>query len=184
MDIDVLGKAAEATKVVAYGVKADQFGARTPCSEFDVRALLGHLIDVAGMSQRAAVKAEPRDVPFHGDDPAEEFGRRIDKAVHDWRRPEALRGTTTMGVPDLPAEMAATMTLTDLVIHGWDLARATDQPYECPPEVAEPVRAFIERMAPTGRGYGIFAAEVDVPADATPLDRALALSGRNPDWTG
>ena len=177
-------EAANAAKVVVSGVRADQFGAPTPCTEFDVRALLGHLIDMAAMSQQAAVKAaEPQIPPFTGDDPAGEFGRRIDAAVRDWGGPEAMEGSTTMGLPDMPAEMAATMTLVDLVMHGWDLASATGQRLACEPAAAATVLAFLEKMGDTGRGFGIFAAVVPVPPDAPDLDRALALSGRDPSWT-
>jgi uncharacterized protein (TIGR03086 family) len=183
MDAQMLARAAEAAKVVAYGVRAEQLDDPTPCPEYDVRALLGHLMDVAAMSRQAAMKAEDGPPPpFTGDDPAEEFGRRIDRAVHDWRRPEAFEGTTAMGAPDLPAEMAAQMTAVDLVVHGWDLARATGQELGCEPDVAAEVLAFMEKMGDMGREYGAFGPAVPVPPDAPTLDRALGLSGRDPSW--
>jgi uncharacterized protein (TIGR03086 family) len=72
--------------------------------------------------------------------------------------------------------------LGELVIHGWDLAMATGQAFPCPPDAAEATRRVLADMAPMGRSYGIFAAEVPVPESASALDRALALSGREPAW--
>jgi uncharacterized protein (TIGR03086 family) len=70
----------------------------------------------------------------------------------------------------------------DLVLHGWDLARATGQRFTCAPEVAEQTRVFLAGFAGQGRAMGLFAAPVPVGADASPLARALALSGRDPAW--
>jgi uncharacterized protein (TIGR03086 family) len=70
----------------------------------------------------------------------------------------------------------------DLVLHGWDLARATGQTLHCSAEDAEQTGRFLDGFAEQGRGMGLFAAPVPVPADAPPLVRALALSGRDPLW--
>ena len=70
----------------------------------------------------------------------------------------------------------------DLVLHGWDLARATGQAVRCSAEAAEQTGRFLDGFAEQGHRMGLFAAPAPVAADAPPLDRALARSGRNPVW--
>ena len=89
---------------------------------------------------------------------------------------------TSAGGVEMPAAEIAVVTLDELVIHGWDLARSTGQPYE--PDPAD-VAAILgssrlsarrrARRASSGRPF-------PVPDDAPPFDRALGLSGRDPAW--
>ena len=70
-------------------------------------------------------------------------------------------------------------------MHGWDLAIATGQDYTCPPELADAARQFVQgavEQNPRGNP-GLFAAPVKVPGEASPLDRLLGLTGRDPSWT-
>jgi uncharacterized protein (TIGR03086 family) len=71
--------------------------------------------------------------------------------------------------------------LTEVVIHGWDLARATGQPYDVDPDIAEAVLAYVAQVAAQGPVEGLFGAAVPVADDAPVLDRIIALSGRDPD---
>jgi uncharacterized protein (TIGR03086 family) len=93
---------------------------------------------------------------------------------------------TRAGGIDLPGEVAAVVALEELVLHGWDLARATGQPYECDDRALDAVGGFVLQFAGPdqadlrGDAYG---APVELPASASHLDRVVALSGRNPSWT-
>ncbi|GAB1694669.1 hypothetical protein KRM28CT15_64720 [Krasilnikovia sp. M28-CT-15] len=88
-----------------------------------------------------------------------------------------------MGDMEMPAPMIASMLTSDLVIHGWDLARAAGQDYQCDDDVAELAHRFVVDMGEQGRQMGIYAAPLSV-ADGVPVfDKALALSGRDPHWT-
>ena len=84
----------------------------------------------------------------------------------------------------MPARTVGTMALGDLTLHGWDLARATGQPYEADPAVVETLSAEYRVLAPQAHALGMMAAPVAVPGDATPFERLLGLSGRDPRWTG
>ena len=53
----------------------------------------------------------------------------------------------------------------------------------CPPDVADAVYAGVEEFAVMGREYKIYGEPVPVPDSAPTLDRALALSGRDPGWS-
>ena len=84
----------------------------------------------------------------------------------------------------LPAAMAGKIALNELVIHGWDVARASQQPFACDPRALHTFMEFVSMMSTEGGGReGLFGPVVDVPADAPLLDRVIGLSGRNPSWT-
>jgi uncharacterized protein (TIGR03086 family) len=85
----------------------------------------------------------------------------------------------------LPAAWAGRVTLNEVLVHGWDLAVATGQPYA--PD-AGAVEACVEyahefaAAAPEGRD-SIYGPVVPVPATAPAMDRLLGLTGRDPGWT-
>ena len=83
----------------------------------------------------------------------------------------------------MPAAAIGSMMTSEFVLHGWDVARATGQSFTVPEPLATTALAGVEAIAGMGRDGGWFAAEVEVPQDAPTLDRALALSGRDPAWT-
>ncbi|GAA0257709.1 TIGR03086 family metal-binding protein [Cryptosporangium japonicum] len=178
----LITQAVEPTRTVVRTIRDEQLGAPTPCREFDVLALLNHLLQWAPALIGAARKVETAPV----EPPADwrrELDARFDELVAGWSTPEAWEGTTRMGGPtDFPAPMIGGMVLTELVVHGWDLARATGQSPTWPDEVLRPLVSEAQGMAEQGRQLGIFGPEVPVPADAPPLMRILGLSGRDPGW--
>jgi uncharacterized protein (TIGR03086 family) len=86
----------------------------------------------------------------------------------------------------LPAPQMAVVALDELVLHGWDLARSTGQPFTCTPANTAAVLEFTHASAQpewaAGRD-GLFGPVVDVPADAPAFDRALGFAGRDPAWS-
>jgi uncharacterized protein (TIGR03086 family) len=72
--------------------------------------------------------------------------------------------------------------LTEVVVHGWDVARSTGQDYDVDDDVAEALLAHIASFAAEGPVEGLFGPAVAVSDDARPFDRAIALSGRDPRW--
>ena len=91
---------------------------------------------------------------------------------------------TQAGGIDLPGEVAGLVALDELVVHGWDVARASGQPYSHDPETLEAVHGFVSQFASDGRrDNGLFGPPVDVAADAPLLDRVIGLTGRDPAWT-
>ncbi|HET6707946.1 TIGR03086 family metal-binding protein, partial [Amycolatopsis sp.] len=80
--------------------------------------------------------------------------------------------------------IAAHMHLVDTVAHGWDLARTLDLPYEPDAEAVDIATKLAERIPDEGREQnGSFAPTVELPGDASELDRFLALLGRDPAWS-
>jgi uncharacterized protein (TIGR03086 family) len=85
----------------------------------------------------------------------------------------------------MPGEVMGVVALDELVLHGWDLARATAQPYEVDPVSAEAVLEFVAESARPEQAHlreGLFGPVVPVPPDAPVFDRALGLAGRDPAW--
>ena len=106
----------------------------------------------------------------------------IGQAVAD----DAAGQMVTMTSSRMAGDGVLGMALGEYIVHGWDLARATGREYEVPEAAVTPAHEFLLGMvAPEYRGpdSGFFDAEVEVPADASPLDRLLGFAGRDPGWS-
>jgi uncharacterized protein (TIGR03086 family) len=178
--------AAEAARVVvgAAGTALDQ---KTPCPDWDLRTLLNHMILWTSYSaeRRAhgeSVAEELMSKDFTAEPGyAEAYQAQIAKAVQAWSDPGAWAGDRNVMGNATPAADIAAMLIMEMVLHGWDIAQATGQDYRCDDAVAANVLQTVEAQGEMFRQYQGFAATVPVPDDATALDRALALSGRDPD---
>ncbi|MEU6258193.1 TIGR03086 family metal-binding protein [Streptomyces sp. NPDC047043] len=177
---------------LAEGVRQEQLADGTPCPDCAVRNMLGHLLglsvafrDAARKDLGATTDTNPGDVtPDIAPDWREELPKVLDELADAWRDPSAWTGMTRAGGVDLPGEVAGAVAVDELVIHGWDLARATGQDYTPDPAALQASHDFLLAAAEDpSRGGGIFGPVVPVPADASLLDRAVGLSGRHPGWT-
>ncbi|MGW2179866.1 TIGR03086 family metal-binding protein [Streptomyces sp. NPDC001732] len=171
------------------GIDDRQLAGPTPCPDYTVRELLAHVVGLSTAFRDAARKdlgpttdtAPTAAPPVLAEGWRETLPALLDELVAAWRAPDARQGTTRAGGVDLPAEVAVVVALDELVIHGWDLARATGQEYE--PDEAS-LRVSLAMLTPDDdpRPADIFGPPVPVPADAPLLDQTVAMSGRRPDW--
>ena len=171
-----------ATADLVRNIPPGRFDAPTPCRDWDVRTLTNHLHQVV-TALHLAGRGEPVPDDLWSRDLAGDPGRfdaEARGAVEAWAEPPA--GMITLGAATMPAPLVATMLASDLVLHGWDLAKATGQVFTCDDEAAAMTVRFITETAAQGRTMGLYAEPVPVPADASPLDRALGASGRDPEW--
>jgi uncharacterized protein (TIGR03086 family) len=183
-----LTEAADAAARVVSGVSPEQFDGPTPCTDWDVRALMNHLIlwtsySLERRAQGESVSEELMGTDFAAaPDFAAAYRAQLDRALAAWADPAAWdRKLDVMGTPMDSADVAA-MNLMDMVLHAWDLAVATGQAYTLPEAAAEAVARAVEANAELFRQYEGFAEPVAVPDGASALDRALAASGRDPRW--
>lgn len=176
---------------LAAAVRDDRLADGTPCPAYPVRTLLGHLTGLAVAFRDAARKdlgsttdTPPTDAgPRLGPDWRTELPRVLGELAEAWRDPAAWTGMTRAGGVDLPGAVAGAVAADELVIHGWDLARATGQQYLPDPAALRATYAFQSAAVDEpGRGE-IFGPVVPVPQDAPLLDRTVGLSGRDPGWT-
>ena len=184
---EMAASAAEAARVVC-GVSSDQLSAATPCTQWDLRALLNHIILwTAHSAERRARDEQVPDELITKDFVAEAgyaaaYAAQLDKAVAAWSDPAAWqRNLNVMGTPTPAADVAALL-IAEMVLHGWDAAKASGQRYTVGHDVAAAVLTAVEANAELFRKYQGFAEPVPVPASASTLEQALALSGRDPAW--
>ena len=191
MTIDFAPATDELARIVR-GVRDDQLRSPTPCPAYTVADLLDHVGGFA-LAFRAAAAKEP----LPGDGAPQAGGARLEEGWRDdiaarlaalaeaWRDPEAYDGLTMAGPVELPAEIAALVALDEVVVHGWDLARATGQDYA--PDEAAVLECLgfaasfeVPDDAPDG---GPFGPPVTVSAEAPALERLAGATGRDPAWT-
>ena len=113
-----------------------------------------------------------------------EWAVKLAKLADAWRDDSAWSGTTHAGGQDLPGELAGVIALDEVIVHGWDIAVASGQPFACEPELAVAVLGFGRPTAGQNlRGVpGLFGPPVHVGDDAPLLDRLIGLTGRDPSW--
>ncbi|MDQ8708181.1 TIGR03086 family metal-binding protein [Streptomyces sp. LHD-70] len=182
---ELLDTAGVQAVAVVRGIEDGQLGQRTPCSEYDVRALVNHLAQVVVQFQALAAKrdsefGETPDMVGRGADWRERFAEETRRLVEAWGEPGADEGTT--GAMKFPARTVGHMVLGDLAVHAWDLARATGQAYAIEPVVLTELAFEYEGLAPTARQAGVLGEPVAVPAHAPEQDRLLGALGRDPRW--
>lgn len=175
---------------LAENTDETQFDAPTPCEKYAVRHLLGHLVGLSGAFRDAACKdLGPTTSTNPGatlPDVAPGWRAVLDQNLEDmaeaWRDPAAWEGETQAGGVTLPGAVAGRIALNELVLHGWDLARATGQEY-APDEagLAASYTLLSSWAGDEGRG-ALFGPVVPVADDAPLLDRVVGLSGRQPGW--
>ncbi|MFD7690743.1 TIGR03086 family metal-binding protein [Streptomyces sp. NPDC059781] len=177
---------------LAEAVTDGQLADGTPCPRYTVRNMLGHLLGLAVAFRDAGRKelgvttdtSPEAALPDIGPGWREELPKVLDELAEVWRDPAAWTGMTRAGGVDLPGAVAGAVVTDELVIHGWDLARATGRAYAPDPAPLQASYDFLlAAAADSDRGGGIFGPVVPVPPDAPLLDRTIGLSGRDPGWT-
>jgi uncharacterized protein (TIGR03086 family) len=192
-DFDLTPAARTLADLVA-GVPDDALDGPTPCDDTSVGALLDHIDGLSQAFRMAATKeavgAEPQtphaDAALLDPEWRTSIPARLDALAAAWQDPGAWEGMTVAGPIEMPADIAALVTVDELVVHGWDLARATGQAYEPDPASLEAVHRFVLGFSGPGmddQRQGLFGPEVAVPEDAPLLDRVLGMTGRSPAWT-
>ena len=166
----------------------------TPCPAYALGDLIEHVGGLAIAFAAAASKERdertgqppPGDAARLGADWRERIPRDLKALGLAWQSPDAWLGTTRIAGMDTPAETVGLVLADELAVHGWDVARATRQPYTCEPDVLEAARQFLEMFAspdaPGGAEVPFGPATVLLP-EAPLLDRVVALAGRDPSWS-
>jgi uncharacterized protein (TIGR03086 family) len=180
--------AADAAARVVHNVRPGQFADPTPCTEWDVRTLLNHLILWTSYSlerrahgESASEELMNRDFAASPDFAAD-YRAQLDRALDAWSDPATWERDLNVMGSSTPAADVASMMVAEMVLHGWDLAAATGQAYTLADDAAVAALAAVEANAELFRQYKGFAEPVEVPPTAAVLDRTLALSGRDPKW--
>jgi uncharacterized protein (TIGR03086 family) len=191
--VDLTPAARRLSELVQH-IDDDQLGAPTP-SGIPVAGMLDHVGGLAVAFAAAAAKdlgsvtATPPapDGDRLGTAWRAEIPRALTALAQAWTDPAAWQGMTQVGGVTLPGEIAGQVALDEVVLHAWDLARGTGQPYQQDPATLDACLAAMTGMYPPDdldARKGIFEPPVPVPDDAPLVDRVVAYSGRDPGWPG
>ncbi len=190
MPVYDLKPAADRMIDLVCGVPDDLLDAPTPCEGMTLAALLDHVDGLSVAFAAAARKdlesgsgAPSADGSRLGQDWRERIPGNLRLLAEAWAAAEACTGMTRVGGLDLPGEIAGLVAMDELVVHGWDVARASRQPYECDAATLEAVHGFVLGFAQPGASReGLFGPVVHVAEDQPLLDRVIGLTGRHPAW--
>ncbi len=187
-----LGAPAKTMAWLIERIEDEQLQEATPCADTTVGQLVAHVLGLSVAFRDAAAKI---DGPTTSTPPTgaaldlpknwrESASAHLAELAQAWREPAAWDGMTRAGGITMPAAVTAAVANNELVLHGWDLAVATRQPFD----VAEPnLAASWEMVSQTPHEgearRGLFGPVVAVSAEATLLERVLGGAGRDPNWS-
>jgi uncharacterized protein (TIGR03086 family) len=172
----------QTTKLVAR-LSPSEFDAPSPCSGWDVRATLNHMLGATWMftlvNQGLAADEDAGDMI--GDDAFLAVAAAAKENVASWRQPGAFEGDRSYSFGTFPAVGAAMFNLEEVVVHNWDVAKATGQELVIDPAVGLMIYDWgVSIPLDDFRDHGAFGPEVAVPASAYIVDRLVGLFGRRP----
>jgi uncharacterized protein (TIGR03086 family) len=170
---------------IVMGVRPEDLTLPTPCRDWDVRLLLNHIIggnymfaEVArGGQADASGVMDDHTLP----DPGSNYIKSADEVLAAWAEPGAMQRRCKMPFGEIPAPAAVSIHFLDVVVHGWDLARATGQDTTIEPDLAaEALDISQGLMSPELRDTGVFGPEIPTSDDDPLHDRLVAFMGRRP----
>ncbi|MFF1926128.1 TIGR03086 family metal-binding protein [Streptomyces sp. NPDC058221] len=175
---------------VLAGVTNGQLAHFTPCTDYTVGDLINHVDEVAHGFAALARKEQAGTV--NGDAGATPFDRDWCEPVtahvlalgESWTDPAAWQGSTDAAGVELSNEQWGRVALTEMVVHGWDLAVATGRPFDLPDATLRACLEHVAEFVPRAPVPALWGPAVDVPDDAPLLDRLVAITGRSPHHPG
>ena len=166
-----------AIQPVLRGLSDDDLGKQTPCADFTCGELVEHL--TMSLVQLGAMAGATVTDPGQGS-----IEHRVStvaaQAIDAWRTVDLSGTVPGPGGGEMPASFGASILPVELILHGWDLARASGQDLPVRDDVVACLRELAEAFVPSARSNGSFGEEVEAPADSSPIDRLAAYAGRRP----
>jgi len=191
-----LTSAARELSGIAAEVGEHHLDRPTPCGEWSVRDLLLHLLGLTSHFTSVARKrpSTPPELLELPDDWRAHLDVRLDDLAAAWQDPHAWTGDGEAGGVRMPNADLGIVALEEIVLHGWDLARAVDVRFSVSDADVTAVRGFVAGFEHAGEAVraGLYGPVVGAqPADARPADaqpdaefaQVLALAGRSPRWS-
>jgi uncharacterized protein (TIGR03086 family) len=177
-------RALEHTGRYVAGVKDEQWHAPTPDDEWDVHKLLTHVVSgnfwVAPLVEGKKIEevGDRYDGDVLGDDPVAAYQQSAKEAAAAFNAPNAMQAPCAVSYGPVPGEIYAGHRFIDVLIHGWDLAKATGQDTTLPPDLVEACFEVVEPQRELLAGSGMFGSDVQIPPDADRQTQLLAELGR------
>lgn len=178
-------RAIESFGARVHAIRDDQWGSRTPCEEWDVRTLVNHLVYenrwmpplLAGGT--IAEVGDRFEGDLLGDDGKAAWDDSAADAVAAVQGDGAMERTVHLSMGDFPGSEYTMQVFADLVIHGWDLARAIGADERIDPGLVDACATWFAPMEEAYRSGGAIGPRVETPPEADPQTRLLAVFGRS-----
>ena len=176
--------ALDETRTFVAGTLRSQWDAPTPCEDWDVHALLQHVVSgnlwAAALGAGATIEevGDRLDGDVIGDDALEAYVASATVAAATFEVPGALQAPCAVSYGPVPGSVYAGHRFIDVLIHGWDLAMSTGQDPTLDPELVIAAYELLRGQADMVRASGMFGEDLVVPADAAAQTRLLAFVGR------
>ena len=177
-------KAMAATQRSVDGVRADQWHAPTPNTEWDVKQVANHIIGEnlwAGELLRGKTIAEVGnrfDGDVAGTDPAAAYRTSVSVATEAVTAPGAMEAVCHLSFGDFSGADYSAQLFLDLLIHGWDIAKATQQDTRLPADLVEACIPIAQQITAMARSTGVYGDDLPVSPNADQQTRLLAIVGR------
>jgi uncharacterized protein (TIGR03086 family) len=177
-------QALASTRAIVANIKPDQMSAPTPCEDYDVRALLNHVVSgnlwVAPLVEGQTIEqvGDRLDGDKVGDIPLASYEESAASAAAAFNAPGAMAAMVAVSYGPVPGEVYAGHRFLDVLIHGWDLAQATGQDARLDPVLVAACQELIEPQKEMLAASGMFGSPQDVPVGAGAQTQLLAMLGR------
>lgn len=183
--LDRHGEALDLFSSHVHAIRADQWNAPTPCTEWSVRDLVNHLVGeqlwvvpLVREGKTVADVGEAYDGDLLGDDPVGTWDRAMAAARDAFREPGALDRTVQLSSGESTVSAYCAQMTADAIVHSWDLARGIGADDRIPMPLVD---FALQELTPYADGLaasGLFGPPVPVPADADAQTKLLAMLGR------
>jgi uncharacterized protein (TIGR03086 family) len=177
--LETIRGAAVNTQRIIEGIRPDQMGNATPCTDLDVRGVLEHML--GGGAMLGAIFTGTPGAPLElGDQPASAVKQMSEQLLVALEAPGLMEKEFDFGGTAMPGARLAGIVLMEMVVHGWDLAKATDQDHGIPDPLAEGMLAQAQHLPDSYRGEtgAPFRPAMPIADDAPAADRLAAFLGR------
>src|SRR5579883_1768480 len=179
-------RVAQQTCKIVDGIRPDQLGLPTPCTQWTVRDVINHItaggIIFATCVEQGSMSDEAMGALVTGDNLGDDyrgaFRAAANKALSAFGAPGAAEKMVKLPFGEMPAGVALNLAVVDLMTHGADLAYATGQRIEDEQLLQTALSVGRQMVSPDLRAAGLFGPEQPVSDSASAMEKLLAFAGR------
>jgi uncharacterized protein (TIGR03086 family) len=177
-------RAANAAGQVIEAVEPEQLDGPTPCTDWSVRQVLNHVVSGNLFFAKSLASGDfdrgsfDRSLDYLGADPAGAFRDSVARLRELFSASGALERVMPTPFGPRPAAVLLEMRVSEMMMHGWDVAKATGQSTDLDPELADEVLVRYHALRANGQGGDMFGPEQPAPEGASAADRLAAAAGR------
>jgi uncharacterized protein (TIGR03086 family) len=168
-------------------IRPEQWSDATPCTEWTIRDVVNHIVGEnlwaveIFLGKTMADVGDRLDGDLVGDDPSGAYARSVPPASSAAEASGAMETTCHLSFGDFPGSEYASQLFLDTLIHGWDVAIASNQDATLNPDLVQACLPIAQRITEQWRSSGVFGEKLETPG-ASAQAQLLALLGRREDW--